>query len=638
MARFLIIWSFGLILLSCAREPVVPVGPTPIVAFENGRRELLTAQQVRARGLTIVDLSNHWAPYLFSERHPKARAAGPNRAGSLYRQLANGVLVDSPTRIEANRRWGKRRGQGRNRRAKSADRGASYLEVYGILPALTRLRRRAVEELPRPCFEQVRFDRIRRFNDTIPYRGNRAADRYAQEGRRSAALLRERMDQLRTADPKTALSSANPYEEAIFEQALGFEALVEAQAQLGCAGLLSAVRTEGGLDWPTHRALLAFERKNRIFGWGNLAGHTLEALKKKPVTRLYEALSRVLVERIADATGVIEEQWLARSTSVALVQLGIAKPTDAAAFLRDFDSSDFDHLEVGLRLPRRPAHYDESLQLSAVIDPGDVWYDFPYRPDGTRLEQPRERSPRLTLFTEWRGQKIELITMGTTVGGWQSERAPDGYDYLKYKGSSPGDHHWQRIIAGPVWIPPVTTPPGEIIADVPLRGRHVRVIDYDQIGPWYASAYGLAAAVHRQQGEGGEWRDEGIRTHGSHDYTSIAHRHSHGCHRLRNHLALRLFSFVLKHTPHRREGHIEQRARTTVTFENETYTIKFSDRGYHYTLLRPIPVRVKQGRIRGSRRKPIDGYHPKPGAAYGPSATALTGTELPHPEEGQYIL
>ena len=57
-------------------------------------------------------------------------------------------------------------------------------------------------------------------------------------------------------------------------------------------------------------------------------------------------------------------------------------------------------------------------------------------------------------------------------------------------------------------------------------------------------------AIHeemRRGPDGPTFFDNGIRTHGSFDYMSLRGRFSHGCHRLYNQLAMRLFSFVLDH-------------------------------------------------------------------------------------------
>ena len=72
----------------------------------------------------------------------------------------------------------------------------------------------------------------------------------------------------------------------------------------------------------------------------------------------------------------------------------------------------------------------------------------------------------------------------------------------------------------------------------------------------------MVAAIHeemRKGPDGARFFDNGIRTHGSFDYPSLRGRFSHGCHRLYNQLAMRLFSFVLEH--HRCARHRAGRGR-----------------------------------------------------------------------------
>ena len=125
-----------------------------------------------------------------------------------------------------------------------------------------------------------------------------------------------------------------------------------------------------------------------------------------------------------------------------------------------------------------------------------------------------------------------------------------------------------------------------------------------EIGPSYASAYGLVAAYHStfKEGDDGELEvsgDEGIRTHGSVDYMSIMQRHSHGCHRLHNHIAVRLMSFVLAHRPHKRMGQKNVGYKNVVknTAEQDTseYEVKIDKSGYVFQLDRPVPVDVLNG-------------------------------------------
>jgi hypothetical protein len=100
--------------------------------------------------------------------------------------------------------------------------------------------------------------------------------------------------------------------------------------------------------------------------------------------------------------------------------------------------------------------------------------------------------------------------------------------------------------------------------------------------------------------------DEGIRTHGSVDYMSIMRRHSHGCHRMHNHLAVRLMSFVLEHRPHTRIGQQPMVYRREFEFEDQVYVMEFDKGGYEFELAEPLPVDVLQGRVRGQVKEPIE--------------------------------
>jgi hypothetical protein len=142
------------------------------------------------------------------------------------------------------------------------------------------------------------------------------------------------------------------------------------------------------------------------------------------------------------------------------------------------------------------------------------------------------------------------------------------------------------------------------------RGEYLEV-DYHTTGPSYASAYGLVAAYHRKYYRSPDGQiqlggDEGIRTHGSVDYMSIMRRHSHGCHRMHNHIAVRLMSFVLEHRPHTRYGQQPMVYRRDFEFEGEIYTMEFDKGGYEFELEKPIFVDVLPGRVRGQVKEPIE--------------------------------
>jgi hypothetical protein len=152
-----------------------------------------------------------------------------------------------------------------------------------------------------------------------------------------------------------------------------------------------------------------------------------------------------------------------------------------------------------------------------------------------------------------------------------------------------------------------------------VNGMFVNVTNYDETGPGYLSAYGLVAAIHEQviKGPNGTtYFDNGIRTHGSFDYMSLRGRFSHGCHRLYNNLALRLFSFVLQHRRAHTLGSIALGFRRDFWWKGEAYEMRLPSRGFYYELDPPLPVEVLEGRIMGDRQKPLSGYLRKPGVVY----------------------
>jgi hypothetical protein len=173
-------------------------------------------------------------------------------------------------------------------------------------------------------------------------------------------------------------------------------------------------------------------------------------------------------------------------------------------------------------------------------------------------------------------------------------------------------------VASPVWLPPDSTPPKDLLARRKLRkpGEPIYEVNYHETGPSYASAYGLVAAYHKKYFEKSDGsivigNDEGIRTHGSVDYMSIMRRHSHGCHRLLNHIAVRLMSFVLEHRPHTRLGNEHLGFRKQFAYEDQTYLMAIDEGGYVFKLDTPLKVMVDEGRIRGKLKRPVEVEIPK---------------------------
>ncbi|HEX7597100.1 MAG TPA: L,D-transpeptidase, partial [Polyangia bacterium] len=417
------------------------------------------------------------------------------------------------------------------------------------------------------------------------------------------------------------------------------------QARLVCEGLLSprAKHMPGQFDLATNEALADWERKNNIFGWGFLGGETTAALQRSPLDLHFDTFRRILMERLADAAGIIEDgsvsgghrpatykdaagvehpvpNLLADHTDALMAALQVGTPRDMLRALAAFRTQGCKSLlHVAWKPPALPPYYGQTMELSAEIDRGDVWYDFPYDDKGKPITQQRLHFPSLTLFVNWKKQKIPLCRWRTTIGSWRSEVHPNGKVYFRYKNSDVGPRVWKDIVAGPVWIPPESTPAKELLTRKTLdrdKGA-VPAVNTDVMGPGYQSAYGLVLAIHHWKRGANTFFDNQIRTHGSVDYTSIARRFSHGCHRLVNNRAVRLFDFVLRHRNFRRVGNVPLTMRRRLEYEGKDYHFALSTRGYYYELDPPVPVVVTLGRIMGKVKKPIGAYLPKPGVDYG---------------------
>jgi hypothetical protein len=85
------------------------------------------------------------------------------------------------------------------------------------------------------------------------------------------------------------------------------------------------------------------------------------------------------------------------------------------------------------------------------------------------------RRPKLTVWTSYLDQRIPLARFGTTIGGWRSESV-DGTVMWKYKNSPVGPRVWHQIVAAPVWLPPQSTPAGDLLDHVLDRYADIVII------------------------------------------------------------------------------------------------------------------------------------------------------------------
>jgi hypothetical protein len=562
----------------------------------------------------------------------------------------------------------------------------NYLEVFGIPPTLSVLLRRMDEDAHKPCFAALDLEGLRLWDGTVTYHSPKQAQREFDDVASDTTWLQTRLAQVAdagapdaspatdasgrdaasrdaAADPVLARLIADPKAAArVARQRRGvarLRAVKALQARLLCEGLLTAKsrQVEGMFDLPTHQALAEWERKNDIFGWGFLGGETLAELQRPPAELHLATFKRILHERMADAAAVIEDgsvitkkrppsykdqdgnvhpvrNLLGEHVDALLGQLRIATGDDLGRFGRAFGPAGLARLHVAFKAPALPPYYGPQMALEVEIDRGDVWYDFPYDAQGKPIVQKRERYPALTVFVRWNEQRIPLARWRTTIGSWRSELHADGKVYYKYKNSDVGPRIWKYVVAAPVWIPPDGTPARDLLTKKVFdpKAGPVEVVNTEVMGPGFQSAYGLVLAIHHKVTSGGGLFDNQIRTHGSVDYTSIARRFSHGCHRLVNARAVRLFGFVLRHRAFARQGDNVLRIKKLFEVQDpppapgepvppegiRKYGYELTTRGYYYELKPPLPVEVLEGRVMGAVKQAITSYVRKPGVDYGP--------------------
>jgi hypothetical protein len=657
-------------------------GETYALGPDGPRRE--SVAEARKQGLLDVDLSDDWAPFIFSESDESGGPPKPNPYRATFVRLANDraspeeILMETPQgalaavsaagiSLEkgATETPEGRRAIAEAKRAVRVQRDRNYLEAYGIPPTLSVLLGRMEEDRAKACFAQVDVEGLATFDGNVTFQSREQAKQEYSEALSDAAWVEKMLAteqsgadattgkiQQRPPDPATGSDDGRAALLAKIAKAdrrLGkrieryrrgqarLRAIRAVQARLVCEGLLiPRVRhTQGIFDLATNEALAAWERKNNIFGWGFLGGETLAALQRPVMELHFDTFRRILMERVADSAAILEDgsvgggakpatyrdvagqeqavpNLIGQYADALRAKLGVGNSAELLAFLRRVGREGLASLHVAFAPPPLPPYYGKDMRLSVVIDRGDVWYDFPFDEAGNPVGQERRNFPSLTVLVEWQKQKIPLVRWRTTIGSWRSETQRDGKVYYKYKNSDVGPRVWKDIVAAPVWIPPDSTPPKALLTRKTLDRDvgAVTVVNSDVMGPGFQSAYGLVMAIHQ------------IRTHGSVDYTSIARRYSHGCHRLVNSRAVRLFDFILRRRPFERLGNQPIAVRKHFTHEEKEYEYLLDTRGYYYRLNQPIPVLVTSGNIKGQVKHPIDAYMQKPGVDYGESEAA----------------
>ena len=350
------------------------------------------------------------------------------------------------------------------------------------------------------------------------------------------------------------------------------------QAHLACDGLAD---------------ITAFQRGTMILPRSVVDTQTRDALLLDSRERDLRAALRVLRERVAAASGLIEdgtagggeatvlgrllvpaatsqprgydplpdaaEDLIGRATEVTAKALGWSDPHSVLAFFEALG----DTRHVAVTLPPVPA-YHANPNLSVEIERGDAAH-----------------RPALIVYARVDDRRIPLVRWPTTIGGWQDQKI-DGDIERRWKPSPVGPRIWRDLYVGPSWLPPDSTPDRELV-------RH-GVLAREQLGPSYRAAFGMVAFIHLAEDE---MSDQGIRTHATGNLISLENGVSHGCHRLLGYDAVRLADFVIAHHTSWRLGNAPTYYRRVVHAGTHKFPIAIDTLGYRIQLEPPIAVEVR---------------------------------------------
>lgn len=606
-----------------------------------GQREerWISAVEAHLAGYTVVDFSDDWTPFLFEEHRIDGRLL-LNRYRRVFIGLANDQLDGDGQPLEPGEK--------------------NYLELYGIFPSMSVIRERFLLDQTRPCVDpegQAALLAVKSVAHQAPIVMRRNAAKQIKVGQElEQARVKAGVETFaELAEKKPALAAkVKDFERWSADQ----KAIAAAEQRLICEGFLADPAAEAAAKKgasPKHQpgmqdealrvALRAFQQKHMIYDGHSFRPRTLSVLSRSTLENDHAALLRAFRERVVAAADVIEdgsthpkegapptftsasgEQLPIRNladeyTQAAAAELGLDKPETALAFFQRHDAAEFQSLRVGVKLGPRPEYYAPHMELSIVVDRGDVWYDPPFDDKDKWRVQWRQRYPSLTLWLDYQGQRLALARWRTTIGGWRSEQATNGYEYYRYKGSDTGPRVLRKVVSGPVWIAPESTPIRSLVKSKKVQGSWQGMVNYDELGPGYLSAYGVVAGYFVIPGEGDNPDvDRGIRAHGSSNYLSIYSNdgYSHGCHRLPNHLAIRLYDFLLQHRNMEVKGDSPMEFSRQFLAHDHVYDMRIPSRGFEFELIPPLAVNVLEGTIRGEARRPIEGPVPKPGMRYPP--------------------
>lgn len=573
-----------------------------VVPFVDGTEREVTC--ATPPGTTLLDLRDAWTPVLF--------AVQPDGTAPDFRSSYLALALE------------------RDPAGKPLPPNLALAELYGVVPSLAIVRERFTQTARYACHAKIDSSPMAKL--TRPYGEELASNvKFSNHQRTQLGAVLERVRVQRGLPDYTSLANDRELAETYVRwQAADelYRGIVAAQQHLQCEGLLTEKEIDGTFSWVLGQALEQFERRNFLIPNGRLDPDTRAALATDPRELDFRFALRVLRERVTDATELIEDgtagagpqpilgrmldpvamrgvhghdqplpnaapDLISATTEAAARQLGWVDPAATSAWLTKHGSG----VRATLALPPPPAYHATHMELSAEIDRGDVWYD----------EQPVPRvawrRPAMILYAQDGATKRALVRWPTTIGGWADVRV-SGVLTKRWKESDVGPREWRQLYVAPTWLPPDATPDDELVRWV---GKGKWELKKSIMGPGPLSAFGMIRLPHeravKMKDGTVQYVDNGIGTHGSAVVTSLMNGTSHGCHRLYNHMALRLGGFLLHHRNHVVKGQQPEHYRRQVSVGGG-FNARIDTRGFMFELAPPVHIDVLPGTIRSLRKVP----------------------------------
>src|SRR5688572_4264677 len=253
-------------------KPVLVAQPaqviTEVLVVDGGRvAGQTTPEAARKDGLTVVDRSDDWLPFVFSETQEKPQPLRP-----FLQDLANG-------RMRASKNYARPR----------EDR---FFEAFGIFPSLNLVRRRLADKRRHACHDKVK-------------------DAVLEELAPKNVIPPEEPEKIPNPDPATVKETPmiqtgrtlpprplTPTET---------RAVIAMQAHLRCEDLLSGKASSGRMDRRTAEGLRTYQRLHMLADNSKIDLDTRTVLMGDSREHDFRMLLRVLRERVVDATGLLED-------------------------------------------------------------------------------------------------------------------------------------------------------------------------------------------------------------------------------------------------------------------------------------------------------------------------------------------